>query len=54
MSSKSDVKVWRAAGKTMLMCGRSYCAEQTLLLGSFNCWVKVNAVTLELTLTVIT
>lgn len=34
-SSKSDVKVGRAAGKTMLMCGRSYCAQQTLLLGSF-------------------
>lgn len=36
MSSRSDVKVGRAAGKTMLMCGRSYCVEQTLLLGSFN------------------
>lgn len=29
------MKVGKAAGKTMLMCGRSSCAEQTLLLGSF-------------------
>lgn len=34
-SSKLDVKVRRPAEKTMLVCGRSYCAEQTLLPGSF-------------------